>query len=244
MRKSIVVIAGLFVMAEFGSTPPSVHAAIPLPFATEFTQLLNWGQLLSVNLTAATQLVNEIQQLKNSIRNLVQLPNQIFGPIQADINALAGVVQGGFSLAYSMANLDSQFTNRYKGFAGFTPNNYYQNYQTWSQTSLDTTLGTLQAAGLQGQQLQDEQAVLSSLESMASGSDGAMEALQVIGEISEQEVQQLMKLRELMLADLQSKQAFQAAVIQQQANGEAAAQQFFQFGGATGDGQTFLPGWH
>jgi hypothetical protein len=53
-----------------------------------------------------------------------------------------------------------------------------------------------------------------------------------------------MKLRQLMLADLQSKQAFQAAVIQQQANGEAAAQQFFQFGGATGDGQGFLPGWH
>ncbi len=91
---------------------------------------------------------------------------------------------------------------------------------------------------MQGQQLQNEQAVLTSLRTMAQTSDGAVEALQVLGEISEQEVQQLMKLRELMLADLQSKQAFQAAVIQQQANGEAAAQQFFQFGGATGDGVT------
>ena len=222
MRKSLIVIAGLFVMAELGSTPPSVQAAVPLPFSTEFTQLLNYGQLLSVNLTAATQL---------------------FGPIQADINALAGVVQGGFSLAYSMANLDAQFTNRFKGFAGFTPNNYYNNYQTWSQTSLDTTLGTLQAAGMQGQQLQNEQAVLTGLRTMAQTSDGAMEALQVLGQISEQEVQQLMKLRELMLADLQSKQAFQAATIQQQANAEGAAQQFFQFGGANGDGLTFLPGW-
>ena len=88
MRKSIIVIAGLFVMAEFGSTPPSVQAAVPMPFSTEFTQLLNYGQLLSVNLTAATQLANEIQQLQNSIRNLVRLPNQIFGPIQADINSL------------------------------------------------------------------------------------------------------------------------------------------------------------
>src|ERR1700689_2465338 len=129
MRKSLIVMAGLFLMAEFGSAPPSVQAAVP--FATEFTQLLNWGQLLSVNLTAATQLANEIQQLQNSIRNLVKLPNQLFGPIQADINALAGVVQGGFSLAYSMANLDAQFTNRFKGFAGFRPNNYYNNYQTW-----------------------------------------------------------------------------------------------------------------
>ena len=65
MRKSLIVIAGLFVMAELGSTPPSVQAAVPLPFSTEFTQLLNYGQLLSVNLTAATQLANEIQQLQN-----------------------------------------------------------------------------------------------------------------------------------------------------------------------------------
>src|ERR1017187_6385958 len=93
MRKSIIVIASLFLMAEIGSTPLSVHAAIPV--ATEFTQLLNWGQLLSVNLTAATQLANEIQQLQNSIRNLGRLPNQIFGPIQADINSLAGVLLGG-----------------------------------------------------------------------------------------------------------------------------------------------------
>jgi type IV secretion system protein TrbJ len=242
MRKSIVAVASLFMMAEFGSAPAPVRAAIPV--ATEFTQLLNYGQLLSVNLTAATQLAKEIQQLQNSVRNLVLLPNQIFGPIQADINSLAGVVQGGFSLAYSMANLDSQFANRFRGFAGFRPNNYFRNYQTWSQTSLDTTLGTLRAAGLQGQQMQSEQTVLNSLRTMAQTSGGAMEALQVLGQISEQEVQQLMKLRELMLADLQSKQAYQATVIQQQANGEAAAQQFFQFGGATGDGRTFLPGWN
>ena len=251
MRKSIVVLAGLFLMAEIGSTPRVVQASIPAPipgspfsYSTEFTQYLNYGQLLSVNITTAAQLAKEIQLLQNSIRNLVVIPNQVFGTVQADINALSGVVQGGYALAYSMANLNSQFTNRFKGFAGFRPTNYYPNYQNWSQTSLDTTLGTLRAAGMQGQQLQSEQAVLASLRSMAQRSGGEMEALQVLGQISEQEVQQLMKLRELMLADMQSKQAYQAAVIQQQANGEAAAQQFFQFGGAVGDGLTFLPGWH
>jgi len=126
MRKSVVAVASLFLMAEFVNTPPSVQAAAP--FATEFTQLLNYGQLLSVNLTTASQLANEIQQLQNSIRNLVRLPNQVFGPIQADINSLAAVVQGGMSLAYSMANLDAQFTNRFRGFSGFAPNNYYNNY--------------------------------------------------------------------------------------------------------------------
>jgi P-type conjugative transfer protein TrbJ len=77
---------------------------------------------------------------------------------------------------------------------------------------------------------------------MAQTSDGAMEALQVLGQISEQEVQQLMKLRELMLADLQSKQAFQAAQIQRQAASESASEKFFTFGGRTGDGRGYQAG--
>ncbi|MDQ6653363.1 MAG: P-type conjugative transfer protein TrbJ [Acidobacteriota bacterium] len=241
MRKIIVLISAILLVEELGETPQTAQAGA---FATEITQYLNYGQLLNANLTAASQLTKQIQMLQNSIRNLVTIPNQIFGQIQSDINALNSVVQGGYALAYSMANLNSQFASRFKGFTGFRPANYYSNYQTWSQTSLDTTLGTLRAAGLQGQQLQSEQSVLTSLRSMAQRSGGEMEALQVLGQISEQEVQQLMKLRELMLADLQSKQAYQAAMIQHQANGEAAAQQFFQFGGAVGDGLTFLPGWH
>ena len=47
--------------------------------------------------------------------------------------------------------------------------------------------------------------------------DGRMQALHALGDISEQQVEQLMKLREIMLADMSSKQAYQAAVIQQQA---------------------------
>ena len=38
-----------------------------------------------------------------------------------------------------------------------------------------------------------------------------------------------MKLRELMLADMSSKQAYQAAMIQQHAASEAAAQRFFTY---------------
>jgi hypothetical protein len=50
-----------------------------------------------------------------------------------------------------------------------------------------------------------------------------------MGQISEQQVQQLMKLRELMMADMSSKQSYQAAMIQKQAVGEAATEQFFKW---------------
>jgi P-type conjugative transfer protein TrbJ len=66
-----------------------------------------------------------------------------------------------------------------------------------------------------------------------------MQALQVMGQINEQQVQQLMKLRELMMADMSSKQAYQAAIIQHEAASEAATERFFTSGPVVGDGKKY-----
>ena len=236
MRKRLI---GLLVLSGIAVQAPQPAEAGA--FATEVTQVLNHAQLAMTYIRQGLQLQNEIKMYTDMIRNVKQLPNQTFGPITADLNALAAIVQGGQALAYSLGNLDVQFRNTFRGY-GTTPNTYYVQYRNWSQTSLDTTLGSLRAAGLQGQQLQSEQAVLNSLRGMASNSDGRMQALQVMGQIAEQQVQQLMKLRELMLADMSSKQAYQAAVIQKQAANEAASEWFFSAGHATSDGRGFWPG--
>ena len=85
-------------------------------------------------------------------KNCSILPSQVFGPIMTDIARLAGIVQSGRALAYSMANLDAEFRTRFRGW-GYNAHTWFTDYRDWSQTSLDTTLGTLRAAGLQGQQL-------------------------------------------------------------------------------------------
>jgi P-type conjugative transfer protein TrbJ len=236
VRKRLI---GLLILSGIAVQAPQPAEAGA--FATEVTQVLNHAQLAMTYIRQGLQLQNEIKMYTDMIRNVKQLPNQTFGPITADLNALAAIVQGGQALAYSLGNLDVQFRNTFRGY-GTTPNTYYVQYRNWSQTSLDTTLGSLRAAGLQGQQLQSEQAVLNSLRGMAANSDGRMQALQVMGQIAEQQVQQLMKLRELMLADMSSKQAYQAAVIQKQAANEAASEWFFSAGHATSDGRGFWPG--
>jgi type IV secretion system protein TrbJ len=235
MRKSLIA-AFLLVISVQNPQPAEAGA-----FATELTQVLNHGQLVMSYLRQGEQLANEVNMYQNMLRKVKQLPGQAYGPISADINSLATIVQGGRALAYSLSNLDGLFRSTYPGYAT-NPTTYYRQYQAWSQTSLDTTLGALRAAGLQGQQLQSEQTVLNSLRGMAQTSDGQMQALQVIGEINEQQIQQLMKLRALMLADLTSKQAYQATLIQQHAADEAAAEWFFSGGSITGDGKTYLPG--
>jgi type IV secretion system protein TrbJ len=237
MRKCLIVLVSIALAVQ---NPQGVEAGA---FATEFTQLLNRAQLVMQYIRQGEQLANELNMYADMIKNSRTLSAHTFGAIMNDINTLARIVQGGRALAYSLGNLDQLFRQTYPGY-GYNAGAYYMQYRNWSQTSLDTTLGALRAAGLQGQQLQSEQAVLNSLKASLQGTTGRLEALQALSDISEQQVEQLMKLRELMMADMSSKQAYQAAIIQQQAASEAAAQRFFTYTPASSDGQTFGPGWH
>ena len=157
MRKGIIAIVTLFTLTV--QTPQPARAGA---FATEITQLLNHAQLIMQYLRQAEQLAEAVKQTADMLKNSKILPGQVFGPISSDLNALASIVQGGQALSYSLANLDSQFKARFPGY-GYTGTGYFTQYRSWSQTSLDTTLGALRAAGLQGQQLQSEQSVLTSL---------------------------------------------------------------------------------
>lgn len=228
-------------VGSMASSMGRVQAGVIAGFATEWTQLANNLQLINSYIRQGQQLQQEILMVLDMVKHTATLPFQVFGPIMADIAQLASIVQGGRALAYSMANLDSEFRSRFRGW-GYNSRAWFTDYRTWSQTSLDTTLGTLRAAGLQGQQMQSEEAVLQQLRGMAESSDGRLKALQVTNQIAEQQVQQLMKLRQLVLADLQSKQAFQAAQIQRQTASEAATERFFNFRGRSGDGRGYQAG--
>jgi P-type conjugative transfer protein TrbJ len=217
---------------------PLAGAGILANISTETTQLANYAQLLAQYIRQGEQLTQQILLLREMVRNGKPVPSQIFGSVMADLNQLAAIVQGGRALAYSMANLDGEFRSRFPGY-GYQAGAYYRDYRVWSQTALDTSLSTLRAAGLQGQQLQSEQSVLAALRTMAMSADGRMQAIEVGNQISEQTVEQLMKLRQLMLADLQSKQAFQAAQMQNEAQSHAATEQFFNYVAPARDGQTF-----
>ncbi len=234
-RRRLLMLAGAFAL------PGLSRAGVVGGIATEWTQLANNLQLVNKYIRQGEELRQKILMVADMARNTANLPFQVFGPVMADIGRLAGVVQNGRALAYSMANLDAEFRNRFRGYQ-YNARTWFRDYRDWSQTSLDTTLGTLRAAGLQGEQLASEQAVLDQLRGMAQSSDGRMRALQVSNQIMEQQVQQLMKLRQLILADLQSKQAYQAAQIQKQASQEAGTERYFQFGGRTGDGRGFQAG--
>jgi len=104
MRKPVIAL--LLVFAISGPTPQRAEAGA---FATEVTQLLNHAQLVLAYIRQGLQLENELAMYANMLRNTKNLSPQTFGAIQADISALAQIVQGGQALAYSLGNLDQLF---------------------------------------------------------------------------------------------------------------------------------------
>lgn len=149
----------------------------------------------------ATQISNQLQQIVYQVQSLSNIPNGIWGEIQADLKALTRIAKVGQSISYADGNLSSEFTHMYPGYE--VPTDYTKAYTRWATNSLGGMQGALQAANLQSAQFQSEDALFTELQGLSDGSVGHMQALQVGNMIGVQEVQQLEKLRQLQMAQLQ-----------------------------------------
>ena len=94
-------------LAAVAAVVPQAKAGIIGGFATEWTQLANNLQLITTYIRQGEELRQKILMVLDMAKNTAELPFQIFGPIMAEISQLAGIVQSGRALAYSMGNLDA-----------------------------------------------------------------------------------------------------------------------------------------
>lgn len=185
--------------------------------ATEWTQLLNNGELVTMVGKSTEQINNQVTQIsqlaeqiqnqiriyENMLQNTMQLPNHIWGQVESDLNRLRDIAAKGQGIAFSMANADEVLKQRFQSFADFKTGlangeSFSSSYQNWSTTNRDTIAGTLKAAGLTADQFASEESTMSSLRSMSESADGQMKALQVGHEIAAQQVAQFQKLRGLV----------------------------------------------
>lgn len=197
--------------------------------STEFTQLANNIELAQSYSQLVQSYSTQLKQYQNMLTNTLNIPNQVWGSIQSDLQGLANIVQQGQALAYSSTNIGSQFQSTFKGFqfpAGF---NYKTEYKKWSGTTMDSLKGALEAAGLQSQQFATEEGVLTQLRGMSLNAEGQMQAIQAGSQIAEQQVQQLQKLRQLMLLQLQSQNTYLAAQENRESTIKAAKEDAYTY---------------
>ena len=133
-------------------------------FATEFTQLLNHGQLIMQYIRQGEQLANEIKMYEDMLRNVKALSGQIYGPIAADINSLSSIVQGGMALGIFhgqsrravpnkisrirlvaerlLSGLQGLVTNHTRHYAGCAPGSWLAGAATAKRTSCPQLLAS------------------------------------------------------------------------------------------------------
>ena len=237
LAKGTSAIAIVALIATATAIPTEAHAGGVGPFATEYTQLLNYAELVGQLEKQVMMVENQMTQIADMARNGITITNQLFGTVASDITNLDKIVNTGQALAYTLSNMDGTFRLRFPGYVSTT--NYGQQYSQWGQTSLDSTLGALHAAGLQNGQFNSDEALLKTLQAQSTSAVGRMQAIEVGNEIAENQAEQLMKLRQLMMADMQSKAAFQSAQVQKDLTTQADTDTFFGQTIISSDGVTF-----
>ncbi|MFQ6242491.1 P-type conjugative transfer protein TrbJ [Sinorhizobium meliloti] len=211
------LLAGLaaFVVATGDAKPAEAGTATGA--ATEWTQVLNNGELVALvgksgeqiqnQLTQISQLAQQIETQLNIYQNLLQntatLPSHMWGQVESDLNQLRSIVDQGQSISFSMGNADDILQQRFQSYSNLKTNlpdnaSFATTYQSWSDTNRDTIASTLKAASLTAEQFDSEEGTISSLRSMSETADGQMKALQVGHQIAAQQVAQVQKLRGLV----------------------------------------------
>lgn len=231
--------------------------------ATEWTQLANNAELVSLVGQSAEQVNNQIKQISqlseqiqnqlniynNMLQNTAQLPNHVWGQAENDLKSLLNIVSQGQGIAFSMGNADDVLRQRFQSFAEMKSNlpdgaSFSSTYQGWSTTNRDTVAGTLKAANLTAQQFGSEEATMSSLRAMSESADGQMKALQVGHQIATQQVAQMQKLRGLISQQMTMMGTWYQSDQAQKDLAQARREQFFN--APTRDirgGQTMEPRW-
>lgn len=204
------------VALTLGTITPAV-AGTATGAATEWTQVLNNGELVALvgksgeqiqnQLTQINQLAQQIETQLNIYQNLLQntatLPSHMWGQVESDLNQLRSIIDQGRSIAFSMGNADDVLQQRFQSYADLRTNlpsnaTFSSTYQSWSNTNRATIASTLKAASLTADQFDSEETTMSSLRSISETADGQMKALQVGHEIAAQQVAQIQKLRGLV----------------------------------------------
>jgi len=260
MHKMIAVVATMAV-----ALPAAVPALAGSATggATEWTQVLNNGELVSLVGQSTTQINNQVQQItqlatqiqnqlniyKNMLQNTAQLPSHVWGQVQSDLNQLQSLVSKGQGIAFSMGSIDDVLKQRFQSYSDFKTNlpsgaSFSSTYQNWSTTNRDTIASTLRAAGLTSDQFSTEESTMSQLRSASESADGQMKALQVGHEIAAQEVAQMQKLRALVSQQTTMMGTWFQSSQSDKDLGQARREQFFNSTApATSGGQTMEPRW-
>lgn len=202
---------------------------VPSPYATEYTQYLNFLKLLDLTIKQAQMVENQIRSINYQIeqlKSIQKLETSEWGKAMIALRQLDNIVRQGRALSYTLQNVEQVFKQT---FPGYKPSDdYIHAYQDWSEITLDSIQGTLAAAGFQSHQFETENATLETIRMFSENAVGQTQAIQASSMIANETVGQLQKLRQLHMAQIQAQSAYMSYEVQRDATGKASLNRFFK----------------
>lgn len=204
----------------------------------EPTQLANFAKLV-------VQIANQVQAIGIALQTYQQimvagatLSNMQWTNARQDLANIAGIIQVGQGLTYTLAGVDRVFQQRYPGLN--LPNlPWMTQYQSWSQGSLDTIQGSLAGQNMAYLQLQTDELYRDYLRAQNEGAIGEMQAVQLGNQISIELLNSISKMRQATMTNNMSSQIYQGYQIQKEAATQAIESAFFAPNPAGRDGIGF-----
>jgi len=227
-----VALFALAVVLALAATPSVTMGQLPV---------IDAANLIQTTLTALKTIesvINEIEMIANQVRqieNMVQNTRN-YGRGVWDTEALPRLLRLGQvidqdqAIAYTMANVDGLFRQRYPGYRAVT--DWSREYDMWTRTTLDTLRGTLNSVRLHAQDFATEQSRIQTLQAMSESAEGRMQALQLGNMMAAEQLQQLVKLRQIMMAQINAQNVYMATQTNREAQRAATQSEWIRNGNA------------
>ena len=221
---------GLAVVLALAATPSATTGQLPVIDAA------NLIQTTMTTLKMVESVINEVEMIANQVRqieNMIQNTRN-YGRGTWDTEALPRLVRLGQvidqeqAIAYSMANIDGLFRQRYPGYRPVT--DWSREYDTWTRTTLDTLRGTLNSVRLHAGDFATEQGRIQALQAMSDSAEGRMQALQLGNMMAGEQLQQLVKLRQLLMSQINAQNVYMATQTNREAQRAATQSEWVRNG--------------
>lgn len=228
------------------SVVTSVNAGTPFTGATEWTQLLNNGELAAQTAKQLQQYATQLQQyyvqyqewyrkiqgLKMMVANIGQLPDNMKQDFLNMALKMKRQMEQGQAITFTAANLNQQFNKIFKGYEHFLDKNnasaqsFEDAYKNMYQSTRDTALNSLKTLGIQEKDLQSDQAFMSKLRTAMNTAQGTEAAIAVANQLSYHQTEAIQKLQKTIMTQANLQAQFIAEQNQEKQMAAAAQEAF------------------
>ena len=190
-----------------------------------------------IDVAALAQLGDQLAQLRAQAQTLQHTVQTLAGDQyrwsdnQPVINQLVAALESTHGLAYSAANLDTQFKQAYPGYVA--PPQLNAQYQANVTTAQNTFAGTLRSLRLSAQHFATETNRLTFLQQQVQHAQGQTQALQASAQLTSELVTQLQLLRHTTMTQTNAQTAYYATQLQNQASSRAELAAIVKAGSTT-----------